>query len=150
MDDRDQVIAYFESLKSTIDFIKSDFKDIEEDEEDVDQELALMLDGLNGEIDTTIKALEITDESTCSRIAEVLSKMRATEFLKAYPNSHKQAKQKKIPWRQRFFTKASLFKALQHLFNKLSQLASGTPLSGILSDISNLFGWISGSFSSRP
>lgn len=149
---RDEVNQYLATLMETINSIKSKF---EESDEPIDITLSGMLDGIMGELADTGKALDITDENTCARIAEVIGKMKARDFLSSYSEAIKKEEipqeeaAKRAFWARRSSSIGNLFKGLQYFFDKLAQLSSGTPLTGIFTDLSKLFSWVGGAFGSR-
>ena len=108
-----------------------------------------MLNGIKDETEIVDKALEVTNGATCARIAHEIQVMKAKDFLFHYPVIiGKEGTPKEDPARFSFRI-GNLFKGLQYVFDKLSQLSSGTPLSGVFKNLSKLFGWSSGAFGSR-
>jgi len=150
--DKEIIKNYLDSLGETIGLIRSK---LEESEEPIDEVLTGMLGELSAEMKYTYKVLEPADEATCARIAREIRMMKAIEYLSEYSE---RITKEKIPeeepakqtyWMRRFLSFGNLFKGLHYFFDKLGQLSSGTPFSGIFSNLSKLFGWIEGVFKSR-
>lgn len=148
----DVMKKYLTSVKKTLNEIIAKLKEYPEPR---DKLLISMLSGITNELASADAALEKTDEDTCARLAEVISKMKAREFLASYSKDIREEKipatksdQKKLQVR-RSSSIISLFKSMRHLFDKLALLSSGTPISGVFADISKLLGMLEGVIGSR-